>query len=119
MNKHARSIASALVLVLFSLALPALGAEAKAEGKRVVNINTADTLQLAYLPRVGPSLAQKIVDYRKKSGAFKTAEDLMLVPGIGEKSFQLLRPYVAVSGESTLKEKVHSQKSSRAKEDGR
>lgn len=119
MNKNARRIATTLVALVFALSLPVLGAEAKSEGKRVVNINSADAPQLAYLPRVGPSLAQKIVDYRKKSGPFKTTEDLMLVPGIGEKTFQLLRPYLAVSGESTLKEKVRGEKPARAKEGAR
>lgn len=119
MSKKIHRIAACLVLLTLALSLPALGAEAKPEGKRVVNINSADALQLAYLPRVGPSLAQKIVDYRKKTGPFKTTEDLMLVPGIGEKTFQLLRPYLTVSGESTLKEKVHAEKSVRAKETAR
>ena len=119
MNQHIRRIASAALLLAFSLALPVLAAEGKAEGKRVVNINSADASQLAYLPRVGPSLAQKIVDFRKKSGPFKSAEDLMLVPGIGEKTFQLLRPYLSVSGESTLKEKVHGEKPARSKEGAR
>jgi competence protein ComEA len=118
MNQHIRRIASAVLLLAFSLALPALAAEGKTEGKRVVNINSADASQLAYLPRVGPSLAQKIIEFRKKS-PFKSAEDLMLVPGIGEKTFQLLRPYLAVSGESTLKEKVHGEKPARSKEGAR
>ena len=77
----------------------------------MVNINSADASQLALLPRVGPSVAQRIVDYRKENGPFKTPEDLMLVQGIGEKTFQLLKPYVAISGETTLKEKVQGSRS--------
>jgi competence protein ComEA len=95
-------IAGALVLVgLFLSSLPVLAAE----GRRV-NVNSADAAQLALLPRVGPSVAQRIVAFRKENGPFKAPEDLMLVQGIGEKTFQLLKPYVAVSGETTLKEKV-------------
>jgi competence ComEA-like helix-hairpin-helix protein len=102
----------ALAAVLLSMALPVLAApaaEGNAEGKKgpnVVNVNSADAGQLALLPRVGPSVAQRILDYRKKNGPFKSAEDLMLVQGIGEKTFQLLKPYVATSGETTLHEKV-------------
>jgi competence protein ComEA len=82
-----------------------------AEGKRVVNVNSADAAQLALLPRVGPSVAQRIIDFRKENGPFKSPEDLMLVQGIGEKTFQLLKPYLAVSGETTLKEKVKASRS--------
>ncbi len=93
----------ALVLAVFSP--PAAIAAAPAASK-VVNINTADGSQLALLPRVGPSVAQRIVEHRKANGAFKKVEDLMLVKGVGEKTFALLRPYLAISGETTLKEKV-------------
>lgn len=105
MNRTYR-IAGILVLVgLFLTGLPGFAAE----GRRV-NVNTADTAQLALLPRVGPSVAQRIVDFRKENGPFKSPEDLMLVQGIGEKTFQLLKPYVAVSGETTLKEKVKASR---------
>ena len=102
--KYAHRIASRLALaaVLLAAALPA----AAAPKGNSVNINAADASQLALLPRVGPSVAQKIIDYRKKNGPFKSADDLMLVQGIGEKTYQLIKPYVATSGETTLKEKV-------------
>jgi competence protein ComEA len=110
--KHAhrthRIMASLLVLAFLFACLPALGAEGKS---KMVNVNSADTSQLALLPRVGPSVAQRIVDYRKQNGPFKKLEDLMLVQGIGEKTFQLLKPYVAIAGETTLKEKVKGSRS--------
>ena len=81
-------------------------AAAAAEGK--VNINKAGVEELALLPRVGPAVAQRIVDFREENGDFKSAEDLMLVRGIGEKTFERLAPYVALSGETTLNEKVRS-----------
>src|SRR5689334_5901713 len=96
-----RIVGSLLVLAFLFASLPSLGAE----GKAVVNVNNANASQLALLPRVGPSVAERIVDYRKQNGPFKKPEDLMLVQGIGEKTFQLLKPYVAVAGETTLKEK--------------
>lgn len=110
MKQAHRSITvTVLVLTLLLSALPGLAAEAP--GKKV-NINSADASQLALLPRVGPSVAQRILEYRKQNGPFKKAEDLMLVQGIGEKTFQLLKPYVATAGETTLKEKVHTSRSS-------
>ncbi|HVR97878.1 MAG TPA: helix-hairpin-helix domain-containing protein [Thermoanaerobaculia bacterium] len=116
--KHSYRLVSRWIAVaLLLLALPAL-AEA-AEAKRVVNINSADVSQLALLPRVGPSVAQRIVEHRKQNGAFKAPEDLMLVRGIGEKTFQLIKPYVAISGETTLKEKVKASRTAPAKEGDR
>ena len=102
-----RIVGGLLVLAFLFASLPSLGAE----GKAVVNVNNANASQLALLPRVGPSVAERIVDYRKQNGPFKKPEDLMLVQGIGEKTFQLLKPYVAVSGETTLKEKVKGSRS--------
>jgi len=67
-----------------------------------VNVNTATVAQLQLLPRVGPALAQRIVEFREANGAFKAPEELMRVKGIGEKSYLLLEPFVAVKGETTL-----------------
>jgi competence protein ComEA len=103
-----RAAAGLLVFALLLASLPAWGAA----DSKVVNVNNASASQLALLPRVGPSVAERIVDYRKQNGPFKKLEDLMLVQGIGEKTFQLLKPYVAISGETTLKEKVKGSRSS-------
>jgi competence protein ComEA len=71
-----------------------------------VNINTASAAQLQLLPRVGPALAKRIVDFRTANGPFKTIQELARVKGIGDKTFALLQPHVAVSGETTLTVKV-------------
>ena len=109
--KHAHRIAAGVILAVLLAALPGLAAE----GTKV-NVNSADASQLALLPRVGPSIAQRIIDYRKENGPFKKPEDLMLVRGIGEKTFELLKPYVATSGETTLKEKVRASRAGSGKE---
>ncbi len=62
----------------------------------LVNINTATAEELQQLPRVGPSLAQRIIAYREMYGPFKTPEDLMQVPGIGEGIFAAIRDYITV-----------------------
>jgi comEA protein len=112
---HARRFfASLMATALILASLPALAAEGG--GGRRVNINTADATQLTLLPRVGPSTAQRILEFRKQNGPFKSVEDLMLVSGIGEKTFQLIKPYVATAGETTLKDKVRTSKK---KEDSR
>jgi len=81
------------------------------EAKRApgtVNINTASTEQIALLPRVGAKVALRVVDYRKANGSFKRLEDLMEVHGIGEKLFLALKPYLTLSGTTTLASKISS-----------
>ncbi|HVT45037.1 MAG TPA: helix-hairpin-helix domain-containing protein [Thermoanaerobaculia bacterium] len=105
-----------LTFVLLSLAgslMAADAAEAPAS-KGVVNINTADAAQLSLLPRVGPRAAERIVEYRKANGGFKKTTDLMQVKGIGDKTFELIAPYIAVEGKTTLSSKVSGPKKPRA-----
>ncbi len=61
-----------------------------------VNINRADVSQLDTLPGIGPGLAQRILDYRQANGPFKTVEELLAVPGIGETIFLGLRELITV-----------------------
>jgi len=108
----ARTFALALGLVaLLATAASASAADtaAAAPAKKTVNVNQASADELARLPRVGPSLAGKIVTHREKNGPFKRTEDLMEVKGIGEKMFASLKPYVSVSGPTTLTEKLSAK----------
>ena len=63
----------------------------------VVNLNTATQAQLETLPGVGPKAAERILEYRQKTGQFKKIEDLMNVKGIGEKSFLKLKPLLTIT----------------------
>lgn len=51
-----------------------------------VNINTATTAELETLPRIGPAMAQRIVDWRTTNGRFTSIDDLLSVTGIGQKT---------------------------------
>jgi len=106
-------IRSAGLIVLLHLGAAALlfgeGGDATAPSRKV-NINTATAAELAYLPRLGPKVAERIVEHRKDK-PFARPEDLMEVKGIGEKLFVTLKPYVAVSGPTTLTAKVRSASS--------
>ena len=63
-----------------------------------VNINTADAETIsAELNGIGLSKAKAIVEYRKKHGPFKTADDLSLVKGIGERTVEKNRKDIQVS----------------------
>jgi len=106
-----RLTALAAVFAPALVALPALAADGSPSG--VVNVNSATATELERLPGVGPSLAARIVEHRAKNGAFKAKEDLMLVRGIGEKSYERLAPYVAISGATTLAERVPGERPAR------
>ncbi|MDQ0678271.1 competence protein ComEA [Arthrobacter pascens] len=60
------------------------------------NLNTAGVQELDALPKVGPVLAQRIVDWRKEHGPFKTVEELDAVDGVGPKMLEALLPLVSV-----------------------
>jgi len=61
-----------------------------------VNLNTATAADLDTLPRIGPAMAQRILDYREAEGRFDSVEDLRNVTGIGEKTFAALKDLVSV-----------------------
>ena len=98
------AVCSAFALLALA-AIPMMAAEGK------VNINQADVDELALLPRVGPVVAGRIVEFREANGRFAQAEDLMLVEGIGERTFELIEPWIALDGETTLNEKVKTPRS--------
>ena len=97
-----------LSVTLLALALSAatLGAQessgrnaaaAMPSAQAALNLNTATAAQLETLPGIGKSTADRIIEYRQKSGGFKKIEDLMNVKGIGEKSFLKLKPLITVA----------------------
>lgn len=53
-----------------------------------VNVNTASASILQYVSGIGPTLAKKIVKYRKEKGIFTSRKELMKVPGFGQKTFE-------------------------------
>lgn len=61
-----------------------------------VDLNDGTLAELEHLPGIGPILAGRIVAHRTSHGAFRRIEDLALVPGIGKKRLEQLRPLVGV-----------------------
>ena len=64
-------------------------------GSPIVNINTATIEELQTLPGIGPSKARAIVEYRNKK-PFSKSEELMNVPGIGQKTYDKLKDRITV-----------------------
>ncbi len=93
---------SLMAAVLVTVTLAGAGEETSG----VVNINTASVEQLQLLPRVGPALAGRIIEFREANGSYRTVDEIVAVKGIGEKSFAKLEPYIVTSGETTLTKKV-------------
>lgn len=74
----------------------------------VVNVNTAGSDELQLLPRIGPKMAGRFLEYRRQKGPFKAVEELLEIKGIGEKTLERLRPYLVLQGKTTLSQKIPS-----------
>lgn len=96
-SKHHPESGLALVLLLALLCIPLTAAPAGSD--LPVDINTATAAQLQTLPRIGPQIARRIIDFREKNGPFRKIEDLMKVQGIGEKVFESLKDRITVGGQ--------------------
>ncbi len=83
------------------IVVPTLGAASDATGAAPpgddrVDLNSADQAALETLPRIGPALAERIIAWREENGRFASVDDLLAVPGIGEKLLAGIRDGVRV-----------------------
>ena len=69
---------------------PSVRRSASSDGSRI-NINTATFQELQTLRGIGPTMAQRIIEYRQTSGRFATVDDLTNVKGVGEKTLEKIR----------------------------
>ncbi|WP_241230011.1 ComEA family DNA-binding protein [Thermosipho globiformans] len=60
-----------------------------------ININEANEKQLEKLPGIGPTKAKRIIEYREKNGKFKSLNELLNVNGIGPKTLEKIKNYLA------------------------
>jgi competence protein ComEA len=90
-----------------ALAVPLMAGLAGAVGIQdealKVDLNRAGVEELMKLPGVGEKVAERIVAYREEHDGFKAPEELMNVRGIGEKTYLKIESYLMVSPESSKK----------------
>ncbi|MCI5836815.1 MAG: ComEA family DNA-binding protein [Veillonellaceae bacterium] len=65
-------------------------------GIRLVNINTADAVELQRIPSVGEATAERILEYRRERGLFRSPADVMNVKGIGEGKYRQMRKHITI-----------------------
>lgn len=98
-----RFVAAALAAVFaLGMSVGVASAASKAPAGKI-NINTATAAQLTELPGVGEKLAARIVEYRQKSGGFKSIQEIMNVKGVGEKNFAKLQPFLTAGETAAAK----------------
>lgn len=59
-----------------------------------INVNTADMKALQKLTGIGPTYAQRIIDYRNEHGSFTSFEELLKIKGIGKKRLEKIKPFI-------------------------
>jgi competence protein ComEA len=70
--------------------------EVETSTSEVININIASIAELDTLPGIGPTTAQKIIDYREQNGPFLNTEDIINVPGIGPGTYERIKDLITV-----------------------
>ncbi len=92
-------------LVFLVLSLPSASDGIRIYSERVketedmrIDLNRADAEELQQISGIGPVLSEAIVAWREENGPFRQAEDLLQVPGIGEKTVEAMKDYVVIGG---------------------
>jgi len=74
---------------------PLSGQQSQEKSIHLLDLNTASSQELQTLPRIGPAMAARILEYRRAHGMFSSTEELMQIKGIGKKTFEKIKPYLA------------------------
>jgi comEA protein len=68
----------------------------KTSAEKSINLNTAGIEELMRIPGIGEKTAEKILQYRNENGSFRQLEQLQEIKGIGSKKFNLIKIYVYI-----------------------
>ena len=80
-----------IIAVVFSIATFAIATEA---GK--IDLNKASVEDLLQLKGIGKTYAERIVEYRNEKGPFKKIEEIMMVKGIGQRTFDNIKDQLVI-----------------------
>jgi competence ComEA-like helix-hairpin-helix protein len=90
-------IAGFLFGLAFILAPPSATASiSRFQNEESININTAPVEELQRLPGIGPALASRIVEHRRRHGPFKRPQDVVIVRGMSEKLYRRIAHLIRV-----------------------
>lgn len=64
--------------------------------RKLMDLNTATLEQLLIVPGIGEKTAELILAYREEHGGFTSVEQLLEIKGIGEKKLETMREYLTV-----------------------
>lgn len=70
--------------------------EERAKTYTLINVNKANSIELMTLPGIGEVRAEQIVQYREQHGPFLSIEDIMNVPGVGNKIYEGLQGFITI-----------------------
>lgn len=79
-----------------TIVLSTPGVEVITSGAELIDINTASQAELESLPGIGPTTAQKIIEYREANGPFLNPEDIINVSGIGPGTYERIKDLITV-----------------------
>jgi DNA uptake protein ComE-like DNA-binding protein len=80
----------------------------KSQAKSILDINSADSVQLVDLSGIGPSFAKRILKYRNQLGGFVNPEQLMEVWGFTDSLFKIVLPQIFIKADAIKKIKINS-----------
>lgn len=96
-----KGLGLAMVAVLAMSAAAFAKPAMKKEVTGQVNLNTATLQQLDLLPGIGQKAAKRIIEHRAKT-PFTSVDDLKKVKGFGQKKLEKLKPFLTVTGQTTV-----------------
>lgn len=83
-------------LALISVTAPAAASISHPQNEERININTASVEELQRLPGVGPALASRIIEHRRRHGLFKRPQDIIIVRGMSAKFYRRIAHLIRV-----------------------